>query len=40
MWDNYSSIIQDYRIILGQLPTNVSEAVAFKNAEKIFKLAP
>ena len=40
MWDNYSSVVQDYRIILGQLPTNVSEAVAFKNAEKIFKLAP
>lgn len=39
MWNVYSKTVQDYRNILAQLPMDIAENIAYKNAEKIFTLA-
>lgn len=35
-WDNYGAIIAGYRQWLGQLPRDVAEQIAFRNAERLF----
>ena len=36
-WDDYAGIIADYRGWLAQLPRPVAEAIAFRNAERLFR---
>lgn len=38
MWNNYINIIAQSRQLLGQLPIEIAERVAYKNAERIFGL--
>jgi len=35
-WKKYRKIIRRYRKILGQLPINIAEKMAYKNAEKLY----
>ncbi|MCF8152001.1 MAG: amidohydrolase [Burkholderiaceae bacterium] len=35
-WDNYGSTLSDYRSWLAQLPRDVAEKIAFRNAERLF----
>ena len=35
-WDSYGNIMATYREWLAQLPTDVAEKIAFRNAERIF----
>lgn len=36
-WDTYGSIIGDYRAWLAQLPRDVAEKIAFRNAQQLFQ---
>ena len=36
-WDSYGTLIQSYRHWLGQLPRDVAERIAFRNAERLFR---
>jgi hypothetical protein len=35
-WANYANIVQRWRVILGQLPPDVAEDIAYRNAEKLY----
>lgn len=39
-WDTYDELIADHRNWLGQLPRDVAEAIAYRNAVREFGLAP
>lgn len=36
-WDSYGGIMGDYRAWLAQLPKDVAEKIAFRNAERLFR---
>jgi len=36
-WDSYGSTMSDYRSWLAQLPRDVAEKIAFRNAERLFR---
>ncbi|WP_319471604.1 amidohydrolase family protein [uncultured Pseudodesulfovibrio sp.] len=36
LWNKYGKIVSDQRRILGQLPREVAEKIAYKNAEKLY----
>ena len=36
-WDSYGSTMSDYRAWLAQLPKDVAEKIAFRNAERLFR---
>jgi hypothetical protein len=36
-WDSYGSIMADYRAWLRQLPAQVTEEIAFRNGERLFR---
>ena len=36
-WDSYGSTMSDYRSWLAQLPKDVAEKIAFRNAERLFR---
>jgi hypothetical protein len=36
-WDNYGNTMSDYRSWLAQLPRDVAEKIAFRNAERLFR---
>jgi hypothetical protein len=42
LWEDYEQTVRDFRILLGQLPRDVAEKIAFRNAEREYgvRLAP
>ncbi len=36
LWNKYGKVVADQRRILGQLPHEVAEKIAYKNAEKLY----
>jgi predicted TIM-barrel fold metal-dependent hydrolase len=36
LWDRYDKVVNNHRLILGQLPRKVAEKIAYKNAEKMY----
>jgi hypothetical protein len=38
MWDNYERKVWEYRLLLSQLPDDVAQRIAHRNAETVFRL--
>lgn len=36
LWNKYGEVVNNQRLIFGQLPRNVAEKIAYKNAEKMY----
>lgn len=40
LWDEYPDLIRQYRLLLGQLPPPVAQAIAYRNAERLYNISP
>ncbi len=36
LWVRYGTVVDNQRLILGQLPREVAEKIAYQNAEKMY----